>query len=363
MTPAGARARSVTPAVASSGGGPGPSPTPGRSTGTCTGTDTNAGTSPGSGTNAGHDNSPGPTSPNPRNTRRRRYRGSETAWAAFFLAPTAVGLGVFYLWPVLQTCYYSFTTWGPFGGHTFTGLANYRALLHDPELRSAFVNTLWYCLLGLAGIPIALVLAAVLARPGRRGVGFYRALLFLPVVTMPVAVAIVWRWLYAGDYGLVNTLLGKAGIHGPYWISDQHTALIAVAVVGLWSGVGYTMVILMAGLESIPRQYYEAAQIDGAGPVRQFFALTLPLLSPSLFFVTVLSVIGTLQTFDLVYVLIGGTNPALPQTRSVVYLFYQDAFVNNNRGYAAAIALVLLLVTVALTGFQFRLQKRWVHYA
>jgi multiple sugar transport system permease protein len=306
-----------------------------------------------------------PAAPGDRDARRRRrrQRGKEAAWAAFFLAPTALGLGVFYLWPVLQTFYYSFTTWGPFGGHTFSGLANYRALVHDPDLRSAFVNTLWYCLLGLAGIPIALVLAAVLARPGRRGVGVYRALLFLPVVTMPVAVAIVWRWLYAGDYGLINTLLAKVGIHGPYWISDQSTALIAVALVGLWSSVGYTMVILMAGLESIPRQYYEAAQIDGAGPVRQFFALTLPLLSPSLFFVTVLSVIGTLQTFDLVYVLIGQTNPALPQTRSVVYLFYQDAFVNNNRGYAAAIAFVLLLVTVALTGFQFRLQKRWVHYA
>lgn len=306
-----------------------------------------------------------PAAPRDRGARRRRrrQRGKETAWAAFFLAPTALGLGVFYLWPVLQTFYYSFTTWGPFGGHTFSGLANYRALAHDPDLRSAFVNTLWYCLLGLAGVPVALVLAAVLARPGRRGVGVYRALLFLPVVTMPVAVAIVWRWLYAGDYGLINTLLAKVGIHGPYWISDQSTALIAVALVGLWSSVGYTMVILMAGLESIPRQYYEAAQIDGAGPVRQFFALTLPLLSPSLFFVTVLSVIGTLQTFDLVYVLIGQTNPALPQTRSVVYLFYQDAFVNNDRGYAAAIAFVLLLVTVALTGFQFRLQKRWVHYA
>lgn len=293
---------------------------------------------------------------------RRRRRG-EAAWAAFFLAPTALGLAVFYLWPVVQTFYYSFTTWGPFGGHTFSGLSNYRQLVHDPELRSAFVNTAWYCLLGLAGVPVALVLAAVLARPGRRGVGFYRAVLFLPVVTMPVAVAVVWRWLYAGDFGLINTLLAKVGIDGPYWISDPQTALIAVAAVAMWSSIGYTMVILMAGLQSIPRQYYEAAQIDGAGPVRQFFALTLPLLSPSLFFVTVLSVIGTLQTFDLVYVLIGQTNPALPQTRSVVYLFYQDAFVNNNRGYAAAIAFLLLAVTVALTGLQFRLQKRWVHYA
>ena len=289
-------------------------------------------------------------------------RRSNALWAALFLAPTALGLGVFYLWPVVQTLYYSFTTWGPFGGHTWSGLDNYRQILHDPDLRSAFENTAWYCLLGLLGIPVSLALAAVLGRPGRRGVAAYRTLMFLPVVTMPAAVAIVWRWLYNGDYGLINALLRKVGIHGTYWISDPHTALIAVVVVGIWSTVGYNMVILMAGLQSIPRQYYEAAEVDGAGPVRQFFALTVPLLSPSLFFVTVLSVIGSLQTFDLVYMLIGRTNPALPQTRTVVYLFYQDAFIDNNRGYAAAMAFLLLLVIVAVTAVQFRLQRRWVHY-
>lgn len=293
---------------------------------------------------------------------RRAGRRSTTLWAAFFLAPTGLGLGVFYMWPVVQTFYYSFTTWGAFGGHTWSGLANYRQILHDPDLASAFVNTVWYCLLGLLGIPVSLALAAVLARRGRRGVSVYRTLMFLPVVTMPAAVAIVWRWLYNGDYGIINQLLRKVGIHGAYWISDPHTALIAVVAVGVWSTVGYNMVILMAGLQNIPRHYYEAAEVDGAGPLRQFFSVTLPLLSPSLFFVTVLSVIGSLQTFDLVYVLIGQTNPALPQTRTVVYLFYQDAFVNNDRGYGAAMAFLLLLVIVAVTGLQFRLQRRWVHY-
>ncbi|HTJ67121.1 MAG TPA: sugar ABC transporter permease [Actinospica sp.] len=297
-----------------------------------------------------------------------RSPGVSGWWALFFLAPTAVGLGVFYLWPLVQTLYFSFTSWGPFGGHTFSGLANYRALLHDPALSSAFVNTLWYCLLGLLGIPVSLVLAQVLGRRGRRGVSVYRTLLFLPVVTMPAAVAIVWRWLYNGDYGLINELLSKVGIHGTSWVSNPHTALIAIAVVGIWSTIGYNMVILMAGIQSIPRTYYEAAELDGAGPARQFLSVTLPLLTPSIFFVTVYSVIGSLQTFDLIYMLLGpqnggaATNPALPQAQSVVYLFYQDSFLENNRGYGAAIALVLMLVIIAVTGLQFRLQKRWVHY-
>ena len=294
----------------------------------------------------------------------RRGRGPNTSawWALFFLAPTGLGLGVFYIWPVIQTFYYSFTSWGPFGGHTFTGLSNYRALLHDPALSSAFLNTLWYCLLGLLGIPISLVLAQVLGRRGRRGVSVYRTLMFLPVITMPAAVAIVWRWLYNGDYGLIDELLSKVGIKGPYWISDPHTALIAVAIVGIWSTIGYNMVVLMAGIQGIPRTYYEAAELDGAGPVRQFLSVTLPLLTPSIFFVMVYSVIGSLQTFDLIYVLIGPTNAALPQSQSVIYLFYQDSFINNNRGYGAAMAFVLMLVIIAVTGLQFRLQKRWVHY-
>jgi len=294
----------------------------------------------------------------------RRGRGPRTSawWALFFLAPTGIGLGVFYIWPVVQTLYYSFTSWGPFGGHTFSGLANYRELLHDPALSSAFVNTLYYCLLGLLGVPVSLVLAQVLGRRGRKGVSVYRTLMFLPVVTMPAAVAIVWRWLYNGDYGLVNELLGKVGIKGTYWISNPHTALIAVAIVSIWSTVGYNMVVLMAGLQSIPRTYYEAAELDGAGPVRQFLSVTVPLLTPSIFFVMVYSIIGTLQTFDLVYVLVGPQDAALPQAQSVVYLFYQDSFIDDNRGYGAAMAFVLMLVVIAVTALQFRLQKRWVHY-
>jgi multiple sugar transport system permease protein len=297
-----------------------------------------------------------------RRRRPGRFRRQNPFWALLFIGPTALGLAVFYIWPALRTFYFSFTTWGAFGNYEWSGLANYQELLKDSEVRTAFINTFWFTILGLLGIPISLVLAAMLNRRGRKGVSVYRTLMFLPVVTMPAAVAIIWRWLYSGDYGIINFLLGKIGIHGSFWLSDPHTALPAVAAVGIWSTIGYNMVILMAGLQAIPGVHYEAAALDGAGPVRQFLSVTIPLLSPTLFFVTVLSVIGSLQTFDLVYVMIGRTNPALPQTRTVVYLFYQKAFIENDRGYAAAIAFALLVVIIIVTAFQFRLQRRWVHY-
>ncbi|MFC1432551.1 carbohydrate ABC transporter permease [Streptacidiphilus sp. N1-3] len=299
--------------------------------------------------------------------RPRRDRVVEALWGYAFIAPLGLGLAVFYLWPVLQTAYFSFTAWGAFGGHSWSGLDNYRQLLHDHEFGQALVNTLAYTALGLVSIPLAIVFAALLDRPGLRGTGAYRTLFFLPVVTMPVAVAMVWRWLYNGDYGLVNYLLSLVGLKGPHWVSDPRVALFALVVVGVWSSIGYNLVIFLAGMQGIPKEYYEAAEIDGAGPVRQFFSVTLPLLSPTAFFVSVISVIGSLQLFDLVYVMAGSgaaarSNPAFPRLETVVQLFYDRAFVTNDRGYAAAIVMVLLLIIVLLTAVQFRLQKRWVHY-
>ncbi|MEU0096540.1 sugar ABC transporter permease [Kribbella sp. NPDC006257] len=301
---------------------------------------------------------------------RRRGPGrlKEALWGYAFIAPTGLGIAVFYLWPVLQTAYFSLTEWGAFGGHTWTGIDNYRRLVDDPEVGRALVNTLTYTGLGLLSIPLAIGFAVLLNRKGMRFVGLYRTLFFLPVVTMPVAIAMVWRWLYNGDYGLINYLLSLIGIDGPNWVADPATALYALVVVGIWSSVGYNLIIFLAGLQAIPKEYYDAAAIDGASPARQFFHVTLPLLSPTAFFVSVVSVIGSLQLFDLVYVMAGSgagarANPAFPRLETVVQLFYDRAFVTNDRGYAAAIVMMLLLIIVVLTALQFRFQKRWVHYA
>lgn len=279
------------------------------------------------------------------------------------IAPLAAGLALFYLWPVVQTGYFSFTTWGPFGGHEFTGLANYRALLHDKDVVRASVNTVVYSAVVLAGIPLAIVVAALLNQRGLRGVSVYRTLYFLPVVTMPAAIAMVWKWLYNGQYGLINYVLSLAGLPGQNWISDGRFALYAIALISVWTSIGYNVVVFLAGLQGIPRDLYEAAEIDGAPPVRQFLSITLPMLSPSIFFITVLTLISSLQVFDVLYMLLGPTNPATARTRTVVYLFFEKAVINNDKGGGAALACVLLVVIMAITAVQFRLQKRWVHYA
>ncbi|WP_136023798.1 carbohydrate ABC transporter permease [Microbacterium sp. K27] len=303
---------------------------------------------------------PEPQSPGTR--RRRRSPGASPWWALVFLGPTALGIAAFYLWPTVRTLIISFTKSGPFGGAEWVGIENYTRLFQDPELIGALRNTAIYTIIALIGIPLAVGIAALLNTAGLKGRSAYRTLYFIPVVTMPAAIALVWRMIYNGDYGVLNAALGAVGIESRSWLTDPNTALIAIAVVGIWAGLGTNIVIFLAGLQGIPDTIMEAADLDGAGPVRKFFSITIPLLSPSIFFVSVISVIGALQVFDLIYMMLGRSNPAMPNTRTVVYLFYEAGFLDNDRGYAAAIAFLLLVIILILTIVQFRLQKKWVHY-
>ncbi|MFI7445308.1 carbohydrate ABC transporter permease [Nonomuraea indica] len=286
----------------------------------------------------------------------------EWAWGYLLIAPMALGLAVFYLWPIVQTLFLSFTESGVFGGYTWVGTANFTDLSVDEEMYGALGNTLLYAVLVLAGVPLSIVVAALLNVPGLRGLSLYRTLYFLPVVTMPAAVGLTWSYLFNGDFGVINHLLGYLGIDGPYWLGDPDFAIYAIAVVGIWSSIGYNAVLFLAGLQGIPRHYYEAAEIDGAGRLRQFFRITLPLLTPTTFFVLVITMINALQVFDLVYLMVDPKSPSLQGSRTIVYLFYEKGFVQNQRGLAAAIAVVLLGIILALTAIQFRLQKKWVHY-
>lgn len=295
----------------------------------------------------------------------RRNRGPRRSQrsAYLFIAPLALGFLVFYLWPLAQTFYFSFTSFGVFGGNEWVGGENYRRVVEDVTVVRALGNTVIYMLMGLLTLPIAIVLAELLNRPGLKGVPLYRALYFLPFITMPAAVGLVWNWLYNGDYGMVNQVLSWVGVEGRYWVSDPSTAVYAIGTVMVWHQVGYYLIIFMAGIKGIPREYYEAAALDGAGPVRRFFRVTLPLLSPSIFFSSVICVIQSLQQFDLVFVMMSPENPALGDTQSIVTLFFTWAFEENAKGPAAALAFLLMLLIAALTFLQFRLQKRWVHYA
>jgi len=184
---------------------------------------------------------------------------------------------------------------------------------------------------------------------------------FTATVLVPVAVAIVWRMLYSGEFGFINFGLSLAGIEGPYWLSEPVVAVVAIGIIGIWFSLGLNLIIFGAALQGIPREIYEAAELDGAGPVRQFRSLTLPLLTPTTFFISVLTMIGGIQVFDLIFVMLG-TGPGALHARTLVYFFYSEGFINNDKGYAAAIGVVIIVLIAALTALQFRLQKKWVHY-
>ena len=304
---------------------------------------------------------PGRPGGRPHGERRSPLR-RDGVWPWLFVLPLFTGVAVFYLWPIVNTAYLSLTESGPFGGSTFTGLHNYSELLVDPQLYLSLRNTLVYTAIVALGIPIAVYIASLLNLPGLRFAQFYRVLFFLPYVAMPTAIAMVWRVMFNGDFGLVNRALGVVGIDGPYWVSNGSTAIVAVAIVGLWSSLGFAVIVLGAGLKTIPPELYEAAELDGASTWRQFRSITVPLLTPSIFFVTIITVISSFQLFDLLYAILGSNNPALPRSMSLVYLFYREGFVDNDKGYAAAVAMVIFLIIGIVTAIQFRLQRRWVQH-
>ncbi|GAA1484094.1 carbohydrate ABC transporter permease [Brachybacterium fresconis] len=293
---------------------------------------------------------------------RRRRRGRDGYWPLVFLAPLMIGVVAFYFWPILATVLNSFASFDPFGGRTFAGLENYRTLLSDSFIPRAVLNTAVYTAIVLLGIPIAVGVASLLTQKGLRFSRFYQVLFFLPAVSMPVAVALVWRMIFNQEFGVVNWALSLIGIEGPYWVTAPWWALLAVSVVGLWASLPLAVIILSAGLQGIPGELYEAAQLDGAGTLRQFRSVTVPLLTPSIFFLMVITAINGFQLFDLLFAMMGQSNPAMADTQSLVYLFYSEAFRQHEQGYASVIALLILAIIGVFTLLQFRVQKRWVHY-
>ncbi|WP_051299543.1 carbohydrate ABC transporter permease [Arthrobacter castelli] len=292
----------------------------------------------------------------------RKRKKRDTLAAIIFIGPMTLGLSIFYLWPLVRTFFLSFTKWGAFGGTEFTGLENYERLINDSDVWQALLVSFGYTGIVLLGIPVAIVMAVLLNQKNLKWLTGYRVLFFLPVVTMPVAAALVWRLLYNGRYGAINYILSWFGIDGPSWLTQPGLALVAIGIVGVWLLLGQQIIILLAGLQGVPRTLLESSAIDGANAVQRFRYVTLPLLTPSIFFVVVITVIGCLQMFDLVFVMLEPGNPALASTKTIVYYFYQVGFVYNDRGYAAAIAFLLMVIIFILTALQFRLQKRWVHY-
>jgi multiple sugar transport system permease protein len=292
---------------------------------------------------------------------RNRQARTEAAWAYALIAPMLIGFSIFFLIALGASLVLSFTEWRIIESPSWIGFGNYRELAHDPDFRTALVNTFAITIPHVV-LRLAIALAIAIALNSRiRFRAFYRLLFFLPVVTMPVAIGTIWKWLYDPAFGPVNATLRRLGLPQPEWLAHRGTAIVAVVIVLLWSGIGYDMIIFLAGLQAIPRDYYEAAAIDGAGGWQQFRDITLPLLTPTTFFLSVIGIIYSLQVFDLVYVMtrIDQTN-RLP---TVVYYIYDEGFRSFRMGYAIAVAWTLLAIILVFTLIQFRLQKRWVTYA
>jgi multiple sugar transport system permease protein len=283
-------------------------------------------------------------------------------WAYLFIAPLVCGLGIFYMAPAVTSFYLSLTEWDGLTTPHFIGVQNFIDLMQD----GTFLRSVWNTVLfTLGAVPCSIALAtviAVLLNQKIKGAVFYRTLFFIPAITMPIAVGMVWKWLYNSDFGMINVVLGFLRLPQPEWIFDERVALLSIIVVQIWMTVGYNIVILLAGLQSISTSYYEAATLDGATDFHKFLHVTLPLLTPSLFFVLVTSLISSLQVFDLIFVMIGDNFALLEPTRTVVYGVWESGFKYFEMGYASAQALILFTVILVLTLFQFYFQKKWVHY-
>ncbi|MCE7082721.1 carbohydrate ABC transporter permease [Streptomyces sp. ST2-7A] len=305
---------------------------------------------------------PLPVLPDPEHMRQSRLkRRREALTALAFLAPWFVGLIAITAGPLLASLYLSFTDYSLLGDHEWVGLDNYTRMFDDPRFVKALTNTAIYVFVSVPlQLTFALALALILDR-GVRGLPIYRSIYYLPsLLGSSVAIAILWRKVFGAD-GLVNDFLGFFGIQGTSWVSNPDTALGTLIVLNVWT-FGSPMVIFLAGLRQIPGSYYEAASIDGAGRVRQFFSITLPLLTPIIFFNLILQLINAFQSFTQAYVVSGGNGSPADSTLFYTMYVYERGFNAWQMGYASAMAWVLVLIIASLTAVNFLMSKYWVFY-
>ncbi len=281
--------------------------------------------------------------------------------AILFLSPTLLVFSAFILFPVLFSFYLSFHKWNMFSQErAFVGLENYTRVLQSAEFWSVLKNTAVYT---LGTVPLNMVFALLVAYFLHKkvfGKKFLRTAFFTPVIISAVAAAVIWRWIYEPNFGLLNYFLSWFGLPSVNWLNDPTAAMSALIIMGVWKTFGVNMVLFAAGLEAIPQHYYEAAEIDGAGKWSKFWNITLPLLSPTTFFIVVMSIIGSFQVFDIVYVLTSGG--PLGTTKVLVFYLYEQAFKFFEMGYASAVAYLLFALIFILTLLQIRFLQRRVHY-
>jgi multiple sugar transport system permease protein len=289
------------------------------------------------------------------NIKKTRYSG-DFHWAFLFLLPSIAGFSIFIIYPTFASLFLSFTEWDLLTPWKWTGIKNYISIFNDTTTITVLKNTVYYTLVTVPILIILPMLLAVALNQKIIAIRFFRVVYFLPVISSMIAVSMVWQWMFNKDFGIINYFLGFFNIEGPNWLTNAKWALPAVMITSIWKGIGYNMLLFLAGLQSISSVYYEAAEIEGVTISQKFRFITFPLLSPTTFFVTVMSIINSFQVFDQVVVMTGG-GPSRTSSVLIHYL-YQNAFKYYNMGYACALGWLLALFILVLTALQFLIKKK-----
>lgn len=293
---------------------------------------------------------------------QKRYRFKQLKTALGFLLPHFTGFFIFTILGIVATFVISFYKWDMITAPHFVGISNYINIFTSDEIaRKVFFNTIYYTFFTVTFIMIFSLLAALGLNKGLKGTVIFRTIYFLPAVSSLVAVSLVWMFIYNTDHGLLNELFRAIGVQSPpAWLSDRRWSMPAVIIMSVWGQIGFFMVIFLAGLQDIPKQLYEAAIIDGANSWQIFWKITLPLLSPTTFFVLVMAIINSFQVFEQAFIMTRG-GPYFSTTTAVLYI-YNTGFKFHEMGYASALAWILFICIFFVTLIQFIVQKRWVNY-
>lgn len=288
---------------------------------------------------------------------KKRLQRRWNFWGYLFILPNFIGFVLFMLVPIIMALVFSFTNYDVISTMDFIGFENYIDLFTDDQFLISLRNTLWYCVLTVpSGVVLALLMAVLLNRQ-LKGMAIFRTLVFIPVITSMVAVSLVWSMLYEDNSGLLNILLGYLGLGPVHWLTDTNMAMISIAIMSVWKGLGYNMTIFLAGLQGVPGELYEAATIDGANSVQKFFKITVPMIGPTTYFVTLMALIGSLQVFDQVNIMTGGG--PVDATKTVAFYLYQYGFQFYKMGYACAAAYVLFILVFIVSLIQNISSKKW----
>ncbi len=301
-----------------------------------------------------------------RRGRRRptRQQRSDTRAALLFISPWILGFLIFTLWPVIYSGYLSFTEYDVINDPQFVGLDNYREMFDDPKVTLALRNTFIFTVMAVPAKIVASLLLAMLLKQAARASGLFRTAFFLPKMTPPVAIGVLLLLLFNGQQGLINEFLGIFGINGPSWTTDPHWVKPGLVLMSLWT-IGATIIIFLAALQNVPQELYDSAMVDGASPWQRFWRITVPMISPSIFFVMIINTIDSLQSFTEAYTaFFGSGNTTYSNDAALFYAIYlfQQAFQFLHMGYASALAWLMFLIIMLVTGVQFWGSKKLVYY-